>query len=158
MVKAMKVFISYSTASDQIVALRLQTLAAVYGLTIYVPPATTRQTPNPAISADVQQKLQESDVVLAVMMHNPAAAAVSEMNWALATGKLLIPIVSPFIPHEHYARFQPHFLVNPSDPSQTEGAIVRFLAEKQQAEQTKTALLALATLALGLFLFSSDSK
>jgi hypothetical protein len=154
----MKIFISYGTASDQIVALRLQTLAAVYGLTIYVPPATTRQTPNPAISAEVQQKLQESDVVLAVMMHSPAASAVSEMNWAFATGKLLIPIVSPFVPHEYYAQFQPHFVVNPSDPSQTEGAIVRFLADKQQAEQTKTALLALATLALALFLFPSDTK
>jgi hypothetical protein len=39
----MKTFISYSTALDQIIALRLQTMAAVYGMTIYVPPASTRQ-------------------------------------------------------------------------------------------------------------------
>ena len=74
----MKIFISYSTAIDQIVALRLQTLATVYGLTSYVPPATTRQTANPELSDEVQRKLQESDVVLAVMMHNPALSAVSE--------------------------------------------------------------------------------
>ncbi len=154
----MKVFISYSMPADQLVALRLQTLAAVYGLTVYVPPATTRQTPNPELTEEVQGKLWESDVVLAVMMRNPAASAVSEMNWALATGKLMIPIVSPSVSPDYYVRFQPHFMLNPADPSQTEGAIVNFLADKQQTERTKTALLALTTLAVGLILFSSDSK
>ena len=154
----MKVFISYSMAADQLVALRLQTLAAVYGLTVYVPPATTRQTADPELSEEVRGKLGESDVVLAVMMRNPAASAVSEMNWALATGKLMIPIVSPSVSPDYYRRFQPFFMLNSADPSQTEGEIVNFLAEKQQTERSKTALLALTTLALGLILFSSDSK
>lgn len=154
----MKIFISYSTAMDQIVALRLQTLATVYGLTSYVPPATTRQTSNPELSDEVQRNLQASDVVLGVMMHNPASSAVSEMNLALATGKLLIPIVSPSVSAEDYAQFNPRFVLNPSDPSQTEAAIVHFLAGKQQENQSKTALLALATVAVGLLLFSSDSK
>jgi hypothetical protein len=39
----MKVFISYGAAADQVTALRLQALGAVNGLTVYVPPAYTRQ-------------------------------------------------------------------------------------------------------------------
>ena len=39
----MKVFISYGDASDQVTALRLWALGAVNGLTVYVPPAFTRQ-------------------------------------------------------------------------------------------------------------------
>ncbi len=40
----MKVFISYGAAADQVTALRLQALGAVNGLTVYVPPAHTRQS------------------------------------------------------------------------------------------------------------------
>ena len=89
-------------AIDQLVALRLQTLAAVYGLTVYVPPATTRQTIGTGLSKEVENKLRESDVILAVMMHEPAESAVSEMNWALANNKLLIPIVSPSVAPDYY--------------------------------------------------------
>lgn len=155
----MKVFISYSTMPDQIVALRLQTLAAVYGISAYVPPAITRQIVAPQLPEDVRGKLQESDVVLVVMMHDPVTSAIAqEMHWALATGKLLIPIVSPLVSPEYYAAFVPHFVLNPGDPSQTEAAIVQFLTQKQQASETRTALLALATIAVGLLLFSSDAK
>jgi hypothetical protein len=145
-------------AIDQLVALRLQTLAAVYGLTVYVPPATTRQTLEPRLSKEVEDRLKESDVILAVMMHNPAASALSEMNWALAHGRLLIPIVSPSVSPEYFAAFQQHFVLNLDDPSQTESSIVKFLAEKQQATHSTAALVALTTLALGLILFSSNSK
>ena len=154
----MQVFVSYSIAIDQLVALRLQTLAAVYGLTVYVPPATTRQTISAGLSKDVEDKLRESDVILAVMMHEPAQSAVSEMNWALAQAKLLIPIVSPSVAMEYYAHFQPHFVLDLADPSKTESSIVKFLAEKQQASHSTAALVALTTLALGLILFSSNSK
>ena len=51
----MKAFISYSTTLDQIIALRLQTMAAVYGITSYVPPATTRQFDSPRLNTEVLQ-------------------------------------------------------------------------------------------------------
>ena len=154
----MQVFVSYSVAIDQLVALRLQTLAAVYGLTVYVPPANTRQTIGAGLSKEVENKLRESDVILAVIMHEPAESAVSEMNWALANGKLLIPIVSPSVAPDYYARFKPNFVLDLNDPSKTESLIVNFLAEKQQANHSTAALVALTTLALGLILFSSNSK
>ena len=85
------------------------------------------------------------------------------MNTALAAGKLLIPIVSSTVPPEYYIRFPQHFVVNPADPSQTEGQIVQFLlAQKQQAEkgtgEGTGALLALATLAVALLLFGAASE
>lgn len=154
----MKTFISYSTAQDQIIALRLQTLAAVYGMTVYVPAATTRQVWPGFLVPEVQEQLRQSDVVLAVITQNPAPSAVSEMNTAVTLKKLLIPIVSAGVPRQHYASFQPFFVVNPTDPSQTEREIVQFLGGRQQAEALKTGLLALATLALALLLFGSESK
>jgi hypothetical protein len=157
----MKVFISYSTALDQIIALRLQTMAAVYGMASYVPPATTRQLNTSQLTPEVIRNLQDSDVVLAVITHNPVPSAIGEMNWALQATKLLIPIIGVGVAPEYYEQFRPYFIVNPEDPSTTEQEIVRFLAQKQQTESTKTGLLALATLTVALLLFGavgSESK
>jgi hypothetical protein len=151
-----KVFISYSTAVDQIIALRLQTMAAVYGLTTYVPPATTRQSPTGELIPEVLAQLNESDVVLAVITHNPVPAAVNEMNFAVQFGRLLIPIVSASVSPENYQGFQ-HFVLNLTDLAETEKEIVTFLAKKQQSETGKAALLGLATLALGLLLLGKQS-
>jgi hypothetical protein len=154
----MKTFISYSTALDQIIALRLQTLAAVSGMTVYVPPATTRQVWTGLLVPEVQKELRESDVILAVITQNPTPSAVTEMNTAVTLGKLLIPIVSPQVPQQYYANFKPHFVVNPIDPSETEKQIVQFLAGRQQGEAVKAGLL-LGTLAVALLLLlGSESK
>jgi hypothetical protein len=155
----MKTFISYSTALDQIIALRLQTMAAVYGMTIYVPPATTRQAGGTGLLIpEVQEHLRQSDLVLAVITHRPTPSAVSEMNSAVTLRKLLIPIVGPGVPPEYYSNFEQYFLVDPNDPSQAERQIVQFLAGKQQAEAARTAVLALTTLAIALLLLGSKSK
>ena len=151
----MKAFISYSTALDQIIALRLQTMASVYGITSYVPPATSRQFDSPQLSAEVLSQLHTSDVVLAIITHNPTAAALSEMNWALAERKLLVPIVGPGVSADYYQRFQPFFVVDPLDPSQAERQIVQYLAEKQQASTTTNALVALATLGVALLVLGA---
>jgi hypothetical protein len=153
---AVKVFISYSTAVDQIIALRLQTMAAVYGLTTYVPPATTRQSLTAEFTPEVLTQLNESDVVLAVITHKPVPSAVNEMDFALRLAKLLIPVVSANVPPENYQGFQ-HFVLNLADLAQTEREIVTFLTKKQQSETGKAALLGLATLALGLLLLGKQS-
>ena len=43
----LKVYISYGTVQDQVTALRLQALAAVNGLSAYVPPARVLIVFNP---------------------------------------------------------------------------------------------------------------
>jgi len=160
--EGMRVFVSYSSALDQILALRLQTMAAVYGMTVYVPPAHTRYATSSELLQEVQRQLTEAEVVLAVITNVPVESALVEMNYALRSGKLLIPIVSWTIPRDSYDRFPNHFVVDPNDPSQVEGEIVRFLAEKEQEKKTSgaggVAILALATLAIALVLFGSESK
>ena len=63
----MNVFISYGSAADQVTALRLQALGAVNGLTIYVPPAHTRQASAVLLDPESAQKLNEADVILGVV-------------------------------------------------------------------------------------------
>src|SRR4051812_12107763 len=99
----LKVLISYSTKLDQILALRLQTMGAVQGLTVYVPPATSRNGTLAGLSREIQSHLDDSDVILAVMMHIPEPSAIEEMKLALATNKLLIPIVSSTVPSAYYS-------------------------------------------------------
>ena len=126
----MKAFISYSTAADQIIALRLQTLAAVYGFTAYVPPASTRRTADGSVTMD--------------------------MNQAVKTGKPFIPLVGPAAPAEFSTSF-PHYLVDPMDPSKVERQIVEYLASLRRPDDTP-GLLALATLAVGLLLLGTAGK
>src|SRR5690348_12077389 len=102
---AMKTFISYSTAADQIVALRLQTLAAVYGMTVYVPPADTRLSWEGSLDPEVEKQLKTSDVVLAVITQVPSQSAINEMNAAIQYKRLLIPIVSNAVPPQYYGDF-----------------------------------------------------
>jgi len=128
-------------------------------MTIYVPPATTRQAGGTGLLIpEVQEHLRQSDLVLAVITHRPTPSAVSEMNSAVTLRKLLIPIVGPGVPPEYYSNFEQYFLVDPNDPSQAEQQIVQFLAGKQQAEAARTAVLALTTLAIALLLLGSKSK
>jgi hypothetical protein len=156
----MKVFISYSTALDQIIALRLQTMAAVYGITSYVPSALTRQPDVLPLSREVQDNLRRADLVLAVITHAPVPSAELEMNLAMQFRKLLIPIVGPGVPREIYTQFQPVFVVDPASPSNAETQIVHFLTQKQQSEANQTAIMAIATMAVALLLFGSlaDAK
>ena len=66
-ITGMKAFISYGALADQVTALRLQALAAVNGLTVFVPPAYTRQENATSLDPDVAQKLSASEVVLGVV-------------------------------------------------------------------------------------------
>ncbi len=149
----MKVFISYSTAVDQIIALRIQTMAAVYGIESYVPPATTRYLMNGQLPPGVQRALKESEVVLAVITHAPAPSAIEEMRES--RGKVLIPIVSPGVPAQAYAQFPEVFVVDPSNPSDVERRIVDYLSKKQSSEATRNALVALSALAVAVLLLGS---
>lgn len=76
----MKVFISYGALPDQVAALRLQALGAAHGLTVYVPPAHTRQDHTPIYDADAQVKLVEADVVLGVLGTALTEACRRELN------------------------------------------------------------------------------
>src|SRR4051794_3096962 len=91
----MKVFISYGDASDQVTALRLQALGAVNGLTVYVPPAFSRQGFSTLLDAEVGQKLNEAEVVLGVIGAGLTEACRQELNAALTLRKSMIVMSYP---------------------------------------------------------------
>jgi hypothetical protein len=152
----MKVFISYGSAVDQVTALRLQALAAVNGLTVYVPPAHTRLVAPSTIDLEARQKLTDTDVILGVIgAAGFTEACRQEINTGIALQKNTIVLCDPaFEPH-----LRPHFganlvVLNPADPAQAETSMVQHLKTIHAKRKEEKALLALSTLAIGLLIFA----
>ena len=73
-------------------------------------------------------------------------------------GKLFLPIVSPGVFLRLEIQPESVFVLNPDNPAVTEQQLVEYLAQKKQSKENTTALLALTTVALGLFLFAAETK
>ncbi|MBS1874730.1 MAG: hypothetical protein JSU00_16055 [Acidobacteria bacterium] len=152
----MKVYISYGNTADQVTALRLQALAAVNGLTVYVPPAYTRRDKRQFLEAESAQKLKDADVVLGVIRSGLSESCRQELDTSLTLGKATIVMVDPVLAPALTQRFGPNLLViDPVHPHQTELGLVEHLKSLNAARSVNTSLLALGTLALGLLIFSS---
>src|ERR1700733_11253659 len=118
----MKVFISYGSIADQVTALRLQALAAVNGLTGYVPPAYTRQNLPAVLEPETRQKLNDADVILGVVGGAGwTEACTQELNAGIELRKNMIVMSDPALA----PLLQPHFgtnlvVVDPANPDQAE--------------------------------------
>jgi hypothetical protein len=155
----MKVFISYGDLSDQVTALRLQALGAVNGLTVYVPPAHTRQGHPTLLDPEAAQKLNDAEVVLGVVGAGLTEACRQELNTGMALHKNMIVMSYPAWASE----FQPYFgsnlvVIDPANPGSAEIGIVRHLKTIDAQQNAKTALLALGTLALGLLILAPADR
>lgn len=151
----MKIFISYGSTDDQVTALRLQALAAVNGLSVYVPPVHTRQSSVAGLFPESEQVLRESDVVLGVIGTRFSEACSQELNVGLALGKPTLVMAGPTVA----AQLQPPLganliVIDPARPDQAEFGIVERLKAMDVEQNTKKALIALGTLALGLLIFA----
>ncbi len=151
----MKVFISYGSIADQVTALRLQALAAVNGLQVYVPPAHTRQSSVPILPAESARMLNESDVVLGVIGTRLSNACSQELNTSVTIRKPTIVMADPIVA----AQLQPIFganlvVIDPANPDRAESGIVERLKTMNVEQNMKKALIALGTLALGLLIFA----
>jgi hypothetical protein len=152
----MKVFISYGASPDQVTALRLQALGAAHGLTVYVPPAYTRQGFAPIYDAASQVKLAESDVVLGVLGTGLTETCRQELNTGLTLKKNMIVMASPHLAPGLGATFGSNLvLIDPQDPGAAERAIVEHLKGMHAQQSSKNALLALGLLTAGLVLLGS---
>jgi hypothetical protein len=155
----MKVFISYGDASDQVTALRLQALGAVNGLTVYVPPAYTRQGIPTFLDPDAAQKLQDAEVLLGVVGTGLTEACRQELNTGLALHKNMIVMAYPTFE----SLLRPSFgaslvVIDPGNPGGAETFIVQHLTTIHAQQGAKTALLALGTLALGLLILAPADR
>src|SRR5216684_1086471 len=149
----MKVFISYGSAADQVTALRLQALAAVNGLSVFVPPVHTRQVPTAVLAPEIRQQVIQAEVILGVVGAGLAEACSLEMNAGIMLNKSMIVMSNP----EFENTLRPHFgtslvVIDSANPAQTESAILQHLTTMDQNK--KIALLALGTLAFGLLIFA----
>jgi hypothetical protein len=151
----MKVFISYGNDADQVTALRLQALAAVNGLTVYVPPVHTRQNSTNLLYSEISQKLHDSEIILGVIGAGLTEACREELNIGLTLRKNTIIMASPILAQQ----LQPHWesnivVIDPLNPDRTEQGIVQHLKTINAQQNAKNALLALGTLALGLLILA----
>lgn len=89
---ATRIYVSHSVSGDQVVALRLQTLASIrQGLQVHVPPASTRSQRGIPTSADLRA-LSESHIVVANVSSAIPPAMVRELELAQKLGKPILPI------------------------------------------------------------------
>ena len=151
----MKVFISYGSAADQVTALRLQALAGVNGLTVYVPPAHTRQGSTPLIDPQSAQKLSETEILLGVVGSRLTEACRQELNTGIALHKTTIVMAHPHVAPQLQSYVGPNLvIIDPANPDRAELEIVQHLKAMDAEQNAKKALLALGTLALGLLIFA----
>jgi hypothetical protein len=151
----MKVFISYGGVADQVTALRLQALGAVNGLTVYVPPAHTRQGIPTLLDPEGGQKLNDAEVILGVVGRGLTEACRQELNTGMTLRKSMVVMAYPAFAQQ----LQPYFgtnlvVIDPAKPDEAEIGIVRHLKTIDAQQNAKKALLALGTLALGLLIFA----
>ncbi len=159
---AFRVFLSYSLdPSEQALAWRLQTLAAAHGIEMYVPQYGVTSLSR-AARPTIQNAIDRSDCVLAIITAKANSNVQNELRYALAKQKLVIPIVhSEFAKHPLLAKFHPVFIFSEGDnPGKVESEIVEFLKKQEQLSKEKQqALGALAALGLGLLvLFALSEK
>lgn len=150
----MKVFIAYGSAADQVTALRLQALAAVEGVNVFVPPAHTRRARTSA-DAETHQQLQGADFVLGVAGAGLSPAFESELQLASGLGKNMVVMSGKRHANALRRLYGDSVVeVDPVRPHKTEELIVSHLKTVSSGKSAGPALLALGTLALGLFLFT----
>src|ERR1017187_8091441 len=148
----MKVFISYGDAADQVTALRLQALGAVNGLTVYEPPAYTRQGLATLLDPEAAQKLNDAEVVFRRRRSGPhrglPPGSQRRHGSSQTHDRNVVPSVrtaASTILWAQPCRDQPSQSGRSGD---RDSAHLKTINAQQNA---KNALLALGTLALGLF-------
>jgi hypothetical protein len=151
----MKVFISYGEAGDQVMALRLQALGAVNGLTVYVPPAFTRQGVPALLDPETGRKLHEAEVVLGVVGAGLTEACRQELNAGIALKKNMLVMTYPTSAPELQRFFGPNlFVIDPANPGAAEVGIVEYLKTMDAQQSAKTTLVGLGALAFGLLILA----
>lgn len=149
----MKVFISYGSVADQVTALRLQTLGAVHGFTVFVPPAYTRQPSYVSVDPESQQKLIDADVLLGIVDTYISDTCAQELNTGRSLGKPAIIMTGLAAAAQLVPAFgQSVVVIDPINPDKTELSVVQHLKALNAGQQAKKTLIAMGTLALGLII------
>ena len=162
---AFKVFLSYSTDPDeQVVVWRLQTLAAVHGIQVYVPYRLGRTSFRSAaklqLSQEVTNAINTADCVMAIITSRMAPVVQQELSYALGKGKLVIPIVQAGVGDGSLLSMFPQvFLYSPAaNTGEVESQVIKFLKQRKLSKEKQQAIAALVTVGLGMLLLSGLPK
>jgi nucleoside 2-deoxyribosyltransferase len=158
---AFKVFLSYSLdPSEEALAWRLQTLAAAYGVEMYVPLRDGLPSRQMALANAAMKAIDGSDCVLAIITGKADQAVEAELRHALAKKKPVVPIVrSDLVGHPLLAQFPRLFTFSLVDnPGKLETDVVEFLRQQQLSKEKQQAMGALVSVGLGLMLLFSLSE
>jgi hypothetical protein len=156
---AFSVFLSYSLdPAEMALAWRLQTLAAAYGIEMYVPQHGPGAAAAGAVT--VQQAIDRADCVLAIIASAASPMVRNELSYALERRKLVIPIVRTDLAGDPLlAQFPRVFIFNPWDNlGAVETQIVEFLKEQQLTKDKQQTIGALTAFGLGLLVLFSLNK
>ena len=153
---------SYSLdPSEQALAWRLQTLATAHGIEMYVPThGSTHPSQAGTSPVAIHSAIDRSDCVLAIITARANTNIQKELKYALAKGKVVIPIVhSDLQGHPLLAQFPRVFVFSPSeDPGILESKVADFLKAQKVSKEKQQAIGALVALGVGLLLLLSLSE
>ena len=158
---AFKVFLTYSLdPSEAALAWRLQTLAAAYGVEMYVPRRGGSASQQKAFANEAIKEIDRSDCVLAIITGKTEQAVEIELSHALARKKPVVPIVrSDLAGQPLLAQFPSLFTFSPTDdPGSLESQVFEFLRQQQLTKEMQQAMGALVAIGLGLLLLYSVSE
>jgi len=151
---ALRIFVSYSQREDQVLALRLQTLASTRpGLLVHVPPALTRGRAPSQSNGDLHE-LHQANLVLAVISRAVSPTMQKELQVAQQLGKPIVPIVLSKAEISGLHPGQPVFHVNPQAPWESEHQIVEYLGQAHLGKANVESVVGLILLAVGLLILA----
>jgi hypothetical protein len=152
---AFKVFLICGTdPSEQVAAWRLQTLATSYGMHVSVP---NRNGFMEEMIDQVRRAIDQSDCVLAIITSDirRKGAVETELNYALAQGKPIVPIVLEGVALPATLRKLPVFQFSPWNTGEVETKVVEFLKQQELSQETVQSMAAFVLAALGVFLLAA---
>lgn len=157
-----KVFLTHSLdPSEEGLAWRLQTLAAAYGIQMYVPRRNHPPNRKTDLAASAVKEIDRSDCVLAIITGHADETVEAELKHARDRQKPIIPIVrSDLADNPLLTQFRPVFIFSPGDyPGKLETEVMEFLKRQQLSKEKQQAIGALVAVGVGLlFLYSLSEK
>jgi TIR domain len=154
------VFLSYGNdPEEQVIAWRLQTLAAAHGIHVLVPQRNgfplrpSKQIRQPG--DDVRRMINQANCVLSIVTSAVSPATEAEIGYALSKHKIVVPIIREGIPLPPSLSKLPVFSFSPWNTGQVEEQVVGFLKRQRVSQQNQQTIGALVAIGLGLFLLAA---
>lgn len=154
---AFTVFLTHGVGQDeQVLALRLQTLAAAHGIVVYVP-GQLPPHPTTQLGDQIRRLIKDADCVMAIITSGTSLNVQQQIQYAVQENRIIIPIVHEDLANDPFWGVFPRvFRFSPRDsPGKVENEVVGFLNERKVSKEKQQTLGALVALGVGLLILNS---